>query len=476
MKVKTYSLWLYHKTVDHIYRLSPQSVYLYFALFFGISFAVLTPPIYTPDESHHLYRAFQVSEGVWMAEYRQDLHGGGEIPRSLPQFVEESVRNGLDAFKKPNYNIDDIIALYSQDNKLNPEDRVYFPFPNVAVYSPVPYIPQAIAMYIGRLFDASPAILFLLGRLANLIVGILLTYYAIKLSPTLKWFLVLMGLMPMTIAQYASLSADTLTIATAILFFSLVMRARISVTDTKERKFILIASIIVSAIALGMCKQAYFPMVFLVFLIPLKFFNNKWSLYLSFLFLLFVMAIVPPVLWNMSVKHMYVNPHGQSIDERSQYLLDNPVAYVIAILRVLFSYDTSLFYFDSTIGRLGWLTVKLPFVMHIIPYFVLLFLSAILNRKDRQSWFEGLFVFGLAVFNVILILTTVFIAWSKDFENIDGVQGRYFIPLLPLFALALSNRAFVFRPENKRWKLYLLLFILYSMLSTLFFSFLWFYK
>lgn len=324
--------------------------------------------------------------------------------------------------------------------------------------------------------DVSPAILMLLGRFANLFVGILLTYYAIRLSPILKWFLVLLALMPMTITQYASLSADTLTIAVSLLFFALVMRARSRVDGSYKEKLVLISSIFLAAIVLGLCKQAYFPLTFLVLLIPIRFFNNKISIYLPLVLLFFTLSVVPPIMWNASVKHMYQHPHGQNLDERMQYILDNPLDYAMTVMNVLFSYSRSFVYFTTAIGRLGWLNVELPFMLHILPYFVLLFLSAVLNRKDLQSGFARLFILAVTLGNVVLVLTSVYIAWTNAFNDIEGVQGRYFIPLFPLFALLMSNRFLLFKPKDKSWKLYIVMFIVYSMLSSLYCSFLWHYK
>ena len=60
-------------------RLKPEVVFLYFALMFGLSLLVTVPPFQTPDEPHHFFRAYQVSEGIMVGKHFRVEY----LPKSL---------------------------------------------------------------------------------------------------------------------------------------------------------------------------------------------------------------------------------------------------------------------------------------------------------------------------------------------------------------------------------------------------------
>ena len=93
-----------------------------------------------------------------------------------------------------------------------------------SIYSPVAYLPQAAAIAAGRAFGLHPLALMYLGRVANLMVWIALGYAAIRAAPDLGRPLLLLLLMPMSIFQAASLSADATTNGLAALLAAVVWR------------------------------------------------------------------------------------------------------------------------------------------------------------------------------------------------------------------------------------------------------------
>ena len=99
----------------------------------------------------------------------------------------------------------------------------------MASYGPVGYVPQAAGIAIGRLIGVEPLTAFYLGRLTNLLISIALAFFAIRLAPFGKPLFLLIGLLPMTMFELASLSCDALTISGAIFFTALLLWA-----STKE--------------------------------------------------------------------------------------------------------------------------------------------------------------------------------------------------------------------------------------------------
>ena len=56
-----------------------------------------------------------------------------------------------------------------------------------------------------------------------------------------------------------------------------------------------------------------------------------------------------------------------------------------------------------------------------------------------------------------LILAGMLLTWTpRDHISIEGVQGRYFLPFLPVLLLALKNRTVVLTKDKNRSILYLM--------------------
>ncbi len=193
-------------------KLVPEKTYFILAMIFGLSMVFITPPFQVPDEFNHFFRAYQVSEGTLVSQ-KQDARLGGSLPKSLP--TTATPYRALPFHAENKQSIDDIFNSFNIP--LNKSDRVFVDFPNTALYSPVPYLPQALGVSSGKIFQASPLILLYLGRLSNLFVWIILIFIAIRITPIYKWLFMLLALTPMSLFLAASLSADCFTNAIAFL-------------------------------------------------------------------------------------------------------------------------------------------------------------------------------------------------------------------------------------------------------------------
>ena len=77
-----------------------------------------------------------------------------------------------------------------------------------------------------RLFNAPIVFQMLLGKIFNFTFFVILTYLSIKYIPTKKGLLFCLCLLPITIQEAASLSADCMTISTAIALEAFVIWSR----------------------------------------------------------------------------------------------------------------------------------------------------------------------------------------------------------------------------------------------------------
>ena len=146
------------------------------AAVFGLTLVALTAPFQAPDEPQHFLRAYQISEGGIFPRYRRD-RGGGELPVSLTEVSHRFAR--IRFTYKAKTSLEEIREALRVP--LRPRDCQFIPFVT-AIYSPVAYIPQATAFWIGRKFELPPLALMYMGRIANLIAWVAFGYVALCLA------------------------------------------------------------------------------------------------------------------------------------------------------------------------------------------------------------------------------------------------------------------------------------------------------
>ena len=211
--------------------INPQTAFLIIGLIYGFGFLIVTPAFQVPDEYEHFYRSLYVSEGHIVPEKLGDISG---------VYVPESVKYTSDTVNQEWYTF-----LQEKNNKTNLTSLLYLPFNNknmvfedisrifVITYSPVPYIISAFVIDIGKSFNLAPLALMYVGRLANLLAWVFLTYLAIKITPIYKWVFFMLALLPMTLFEAASLSADSFMLGLSFLIIAVFFKYAFDDSITK---------------------------------------------------------------------------------------------------------------------------------------------------------------------------------------------------------------------------------------------------
>ncbi|OGR31562.1 MAG: hypothetical protein A2139_13830 [Desulfobacca sp. RBG_16_60_12] len=122
------------------------------------------------------------------------------------------------------------------------------------------------------------------------------------------------------------------------------------------------------------------------------------------------------------------------------------------------------------IGVLGWLDTRLPQPVYKF-YPLLLGLTAVTGissqeRERRFTWGAAGFAAGLFLASSGLLLLALYLTWTPvQAPYLDGVQGRYFLPLAPLALLWLPP---IFSLKEKWYRIFTLgVFLVWAYLSYL---------
>lgn len=406
----------------------PMWVCLFVGLLGTVSLAVLTPPFQVPDEAQHFDRAYQISEGHFLAEVKNGV-AGGMLPSSLSALTMHFL--GTDAILAPRVIRPEplVKTLETRAIQLDAKHREFIDFTGAAAYPPQAYLPQVFGIVLGRLFGAGPLVLLFLSRLLNGLVAVTLLSFAIRIMPFGRSFALVGALLPMGLYEYASASPDASVIAGAFLLTALQLRA---LTDGMWR----LRDVLVAAIAgLVVCstKPVYAPLLLIA--APAMLVRGQRLNQLLALATILAVAIGGTAFWfGVNVGRIItVQPHA-NIHAQIDFVEGHPLAFLSAmIVSILAEFGV---YMNQMIGRLGWLDVSLPLFTYDVTIlgFVLGYLAT--GREKMRIPFVvplwWILIFGSAV---ILTMLAMYIDWSPvGAPAVFGVQGRYYIPILALVA------------------------------------------
>jgi uncharacterized membrane protein len=414
--------------------LSPDRFFLLVSLLFGGALVFVNPPFQVPDEPVHFYRAWDISQGHLVTR-RQPGRIGGELPASLWKLEQELV-NGMPGNVERKITVGQIRAGLSVP--LDPGVRTFLAFPNAAIYTFVPYIPQTLVILAGRGLGAPPLATFYAARLATLLAATFLTAYAIRRAPALRWLLVLIALTPMALHQRASVSADALTIAAAFVLGALAARLAFREGGPADavagrRDFLLLTA---AALGLCLCKPAYVLLgAGALCLVPASRVpggRRSQALAGLALGLVFVAALA-----GSRFSESAFRP-GVGVDSPAQIhdAVREPLRFLGVVVHDYWIHADR--YLVQLVGQLGWLDVKLP-VAFLAVYLFFLLAFGLLDGLDGEAgrtsiapWQRG--VLAVAVLGTLLLVSaSQYAVWTPyRSTGVEGLQGRYFLPVAPI--------------------------------------------
>jgi hypothetical protein len=414
----------------------------------SLPLAILTPPFQAPDEVQHFYRAYQLSEFQLRAEV-QDGVAGGTLPSSLPQLVKASVytRDGIayPATPAPFANTFQLKSI-----PLDPSARRFIAFPGSAFYSPLPYLPQAMGIAVGRAMGSGPLLLLYLGRLFNCLSALTLLCLTVHFAPFAKEAFILAGLLPMSLYLYASLSPDAAVIGCALLFSALSISEGALGSWGTHRLWL---SAAVAAVFCSL-KPPYAPML-LAGLVPGLFRPGNALRLIRSTAILLGIVLGASAGWLLYAKSTMTTPlTGTHPSQQIILVLHHPIFLIRELLHILDIHSLVDLYVRG-VGIFGWQTVLLrPVIFYVLPLVSLFLLLTLGDRSSlERSATRGLWYLVLVCTSAVLIVFTLYLIWAhvgRDYAA--GVQGRYFIPLLGLAGIAAIELAPRRRTPAPRWQ------------------------
>jgi len=416
----------------------PEYLVVIIGLIFGILILIFTPPFQACDEPQHIYTAYRLSQGHILPD---KLKGtcGVYIPRSFDKTYEklkaQSFIGNVEGKEGSSLILDSFgIPLKAGNTRFAPS---YFQYP------PLCYVPQAIGMAVGHLFRGPPVLLIYLARLFNLLAVLAIAFFTIRITPVLRWTFFLLFLMPMTLFQSSSASADALTIALSFLaaayFFRLALDPAKESLEKKDFYWLFILALVLSLI-----KLPYFLLVFGYFLIPWKKFGSKKKYLLTFAVMLLEIAVVV-VTWHFLAERYTTLVQAKIFipGQHLNWMLQHPLGFVRLIYNTL---RVKRLYLHEMISGVGWYNVVTP-VWLPYAFGISVLAVSVLDKNEIvvKYWQKvlSLLIYLAVAFAIIVI---IHMSWDKLSDTvIVQINGRYFIPPLGFLFLVLYNKKIAYQ-------------------------------
>ena len=353
----------------------PEFIFIIFALIFGFFMLFITPKFGVSDEPAHFIRAKEVSQGI----------------------------------------------LYTNLPANSTDDYQYH---GASGYSPVMYSFAGGALKLTQNFNEN--FQFYAGRITNLIVWILLIALAIHITPIFKWAFFVTALLPMSVFEGMSYSADSFSNAFAFLYFAYIFKLIFNEKEFSYKKDFLL--LLLFSITGALSKGIILPLLLVPF-IPIK--KHKYLIFTT----LIISAIATGCLWS---HYNYVAlAKNVNYSYNQSYIIHHPIEFVKLLIKIYCQNGTHLY--GQALGKLGWQKIPLYGVSYGLMTLTLLMSLILLPEKYRINWKHRVAGLGIFVIYTITLSCLMFCMCNTPNDvKIIGLQGRYFLSMFPALFLAFS--------------------------------------
>lgn len=392
-----------------------EKIFLVSGLILGFCYSLFLVVGTPEDESAHFLRVYELSEGQLLPNDNSQMRS----PENIRAVINNDYMYG-------NGYVDELNNV-----SIQPSNQYIEFVGSLDSNSPFSYLPHIIAIWIGKLLHLPLIPILFLCRILGMITCIIIIYYRIKYIPFMKKIVFFIALLPISMQSFSAVSADGITICASIALITYVLYARSEMKRKLKWRDYIILLLICCAIAVT--KVPYAPLCLLVFWIPQERFGSKNKKIWSIIALGAIVACFIVARLTLATGFYY---RFGSPDSRVAFIFQQPLQYITLIIKTLSHGLIEVT--QSVMGEyLANLSVNLlaPYILIAIVVFALL----CAEREKPIARSLKVFAGGCFVLVTILIYTSMFILWSDNaMKAIEGVSGRYFLPILLLIPLAFT--------------------------------------
>ena len=409
------------------------ALFLAWSLPLLLATAIVVPPWANSDEPFHMLRAVHVAHGHLLGGRLPVLGASGAIVSVSGGQSDPAIYAAFEPVRKlafrPWLRLTEADLHASESVKWHRATAFAY-FGNTAQYPPVFYAGDAIGYWFGRACGMRVDATLIAARLFNAVLFAVIGAFAVVMARRTRPLLLVVLMLPMSVALGASASQDALMIPICALVVArldwLISEDR--VPGRAER-----VALAACLAAIGMARPPYA----LLTLLLIQADRSRAGIVAA------CAACVATLAWCTLVATYVMTPIGESSPSAQWDFLTAHPGAILPIIGNTFA--QSGVYAREFVGRLAWNDTPLPAPFLWLAYSVLLLCVAatMVGRVARPAC--ALLAIGFAV---AAIMVLQYFDWTPvGRPYVEGIVGRYFIPLalalglgLPRFALFARGR------------------------------------
>ena len=412
------------------------------------------------DEAQHIFRAYQLSLGQLFPQLIRCASHPNSLPcrvhypgRFVPaQRVGGRISAGLyEAFQA----LHRVMNAAHGGAHFNPRvyarllsvtiggpATIFEHFENTALYSPANYLPQTLVLWLGRQLSASVVWTLFAARLLTGIVWAALITASVALVPRWKWLFSLALLVPTALAAGSTLSADSMTLGLTAVTIAYALRLADRGTPVPNAALARLGAL---GLLVGLLK-APLPLIVLAALaivLPVLGTGAPRRARAA-------VAVLPGLLvaaWWTIASSAYFVPYRNAAYRLAEQVHINPGAqahhllthfYDIPALLWRTAVNGHLLRLDGVVGTIGGAPLPEWCALLWLAVLVALAVGSREGRKPARRLRAWLAVV-LAAYLLAAALA-IYLTWTAvGAAQIQGMQGRYFTPVLVLLVPLLAG-------------------------------------
>lgn len=414
-----------------------EKSFLAIALILGTLMILYNPFVQPLDESTHFFRSFSIANGEWLDSVNAEGKVGSYMPENYQEILDEEL------------NIKNLIFNSEIWTQRFSKNDTFVENCHMASVFPINHSVAALGIFIARGMGLPAAGVIFLSRFFPLLFYVICGFFAIRNVDKYKSLFFLAALMPVGVWLAASCSQDPVVNGTALFFVSICLKYKFDDKGKQvtivDRTLILISVAIISSVK----YLIYTPLFLLFFLIPREKMSKKHRIIMiaSAITIVVVFAVI-------QLKLLAMFPFAEWGDDKDvagqiQYILLSPAKALRNIINSSI-YNTWNCIRTLCSPRTSGADITGPLVVAFSVFIAPLLEQRkhswkIRERKNAALLFVFIFIVVMLLVNVALYLGFT----PVGIDGIEGVQARYYLPVIILFMILLS-----LLPVKNNWKQY----------------------
>lgn len=408
-------------------RLPVEKWFLATVIPFAIIYMVLFSPLSQYDTGSHMNAAYRLSNKLLGYSEADEWKGRREDAEFLRHFGMDYFPS-VTSFVKLEHHAGHLLCDSPETVDLpNPEPRMNF-------YSILCYLPQVLGLTIGRVLNLSTFFSIYLGRILIMLLYVAVMYRNIRKIPCGKWIIATVALFPMSLTMSSALSYDAMVIISSLSFITCMLRLR-----NERTRGVYIEAALWCFIA-GAVKGGGYILILLPLALMIYDRDNK-SRSIHRILVLVEIGVLSVLLFDKIIPESLGFQFGKAGDGylTASFAIHEPLKYLNMALASYSAY-VDVMSLNMAGTHLTWGGEPSNPAMAVI---LLMALGGVLSifEKDRielrksDRWlFVCSIAIGLAAIPAMLLSFT-----PVGFDLVRGIQGRYFIPMMPLVYYILTK-------------------------------------